>query len=164
ALKHPSLPPPAAAPQAPAAAALGAAGIDPAVRVRHILQQVDAFRHAKDYDHAVAKLFEGIEQLPQARELREKLCDVYIEAGDQAEAVRPMLRLARWLAANNDVETTTRILDEGLLLEPAQPDAIAMLRELGYTIAPEDAAAEAQPAYVDDAMAAGSTYDPQAPL
>ncbi len=144
---------------------------DPAIRVRQILQQVDGYRHAKDYDHAIAALFEGVEALPGARELREKLCDVLIEAGDQAEAVRQMLAFARWVISAGDVEAATRILDEVLLLEPVQAEAIAMLRELGYTVGndepPPDYDRQSDAAgYPEDAAPAhaGPSYDPSAPL
>jgi tetratricopeptide (TPR) repeat protein len=145
----------------PAPPARPVAPVDPVARARQILQQVDAHRHAKDYDHAITKLFEGIEELPAARELREKLCDVYIEAGDQAEAVRQMLAFARWLTETGDVERATRILDEVLLLEPTQAEAIALLRDLGYTVG-EEAAPEPQ-AYTEEPVPS-APYDPQAPL
>src|SRR6185437_16760954 len=148
--------------------------VDPDARVRQVLSRVDALRHAKDYDRAVAMLLEAVEQLPGAGELREKLCDVLIEAGDQAEAVRQMLSFAQWLAGAGDVETATRILDEVMLLEPGQPEAVQMLRELGYAVPTEDAgeyAADAQQAvYTDGGQPAGADvpvsapYDPSAPL
>ncbi len=84
-----------------------------------------------------------------------------------------MLAFARWVAGENDVEAATRILDEVLLLEPTQPDAIAMLRALGYTV-PTDSVGgagggEAQAAYpggeaAEDQGAQGPSYDPSAPL
>ena len=123
---------------------------EPSARLRQIVSRVDAYRHAKDYDRAVALLFEAVEELPGARELREKLCDVLIEAGDQAEAVRQMLGFARWLAGEGDVETATRILDEVLLLEPGQQEALQTLRELGYAVPTDEAAG-----YVGDAQQAG---------
>src|SRR6185437_9676508 len=136
--------------------------VDPDARVRQVLSRVDALRHAKDYDRAVAMLLEAVEQLPGAGELREKLCDVLIEAGDQAEAVRQMLSFAQWLAGAGDVETATRILDEVMLLEP------------GYAVPTEEAgeyAADAQQAvYTDGGQPAGADvpvsapYDPSAPL
>ena len=153
---HPSHPP------APPDASVSGPGPEPTARVRPLLQQIDAYRRAKDYDHAIAYLFEAVEELPASRELREKLCDVLIEAGDQAEAVRQMLAFARWLAGSGDVDSATRILDEVLLLEPSQPDAIGMLRELGYTVQAE----EPPPEYAGDGMSqgAGPAYDPSAPL
>ncbi len=147
---HQSSPPAAGAPE-------------PSARARQILSHVDAYRHAKEYDQAIAILFESIEELPASRELREKLCDVLIEAGNQAEAVRQMLAFARWLSGSGDVEASTRILDEVLLLEPTQPDAIAMLRELGYTVPTDDGHPEYAPPQ-EAAAPHGGSYDPSEPL
>jgi tetratricopeptide (TPR) repeat protein len=135
--------------EAPAARAA-----DPAARARQILAQVDAHRRNKDYDSAVALLFESVEELPASREIRERLCDVLIEAGDQAEAVRQMLAFARWLVSASDVEGAARILDEVLLLEPGQQEALAMLRDLGYAVGGEEQAAE----YPAEAAPAGAIY------
>jgi tetratricopeptide (TPR) repeat protein len=139
-----------------------AAAPEPGVRARQILAQVDAYRRAKDYDQAVALLFESIEEIPASRELREKLCDVLIEVGDQAEAVRQMLAFARWLGTAGDVDGAARILDEVLLLEPGQLEALQMLRELGYAVPTDEAAVD----YEAEQPAAphGSPYDPNAPL
>ncbi|MFT3767726.1 MAG: tetratricopeptide repeat protein [Minicystis sp.] len=144
----------------PPAATPAAAPVDPATRARQILAQVDAYRRGKDYDSAVALLFESVEELPTSREVREKLCDVLIEAGDQAEAVRQMLSFARWLAQSSDVDGAARILDEVLLLEPGQADALDMLRELGYAVPTEEAADPAAAAW----PAQQHGYDPGAPL
>ena len=135
-----------------------AAGLEPNARVRQAFAHADSYRRAKDYDQAVAVLLEAVEELPSSRELREKLCDVLIEAGDQAEAVRQMLAFARSLEGEGDVDAATRLLDEVLLLEPGQPDAIAMLRALGYTVPTEDGQAAAQDPPSTDG------YDPSAPL
>jgi tetratricopeptide (TPR) repeat protein len=140
---------------------------DPALRARQIIATVDAYRRAKDYDQAVALLFESVEELPSSRDLREKLCDVLIEVGDQAEAVRQMLAFARWLAQSSDVEGAARILDEVLLLEPAEVDALAMLRELGYAVPGDEGEAPAEEYQADAAPEqthAQPGYDPNAPL
>ncbi|APR85806.1 TPR domain protein [Minicystis rosea] len=149
---------PAAPPPVPTAPT---APVDPAARARQVLAAVDAHRRNKDYDSAVALLFESVEALPASREIREKLCDVLIEAGDQAEAVRQMLTFARWLAQSNDVDGAARILDEVLLLEPSQADALAMLRELGYAVPSEEGAEAAAAAWQQPAQ---EGYDPGAPL
>jgi tetratricopeptide (TPR) repeat protein len=117
--------------------------VDPAARTRQILSQVDAYRRNKDFDQAIALLFESVEELPAAREIRDKLCNVLIEAGDPGEAVRQMLAFARWLGQTGDVDGAARLLDEVLLLEPGQHDALVMLRELGYAVPTEASPAAA---------------------
>jgi tetratricopeptide (TPR) repeat protein len=144
---------------------------DPSVRARQLISESERYRAQKDYDAALAVLLGAIQEIPSFRELREKLCDLLIEAGDQAEAVRQMLGFARWLEQDGDVEGAARLLDEVLLLEPGQPEALAMLQELGYAVGPE--------AYVEGAggfspsatgthpfalQGGGDPYDPSAPL
>jgi tetratricopeptide (TPR) repeat protein len=159
--------PPQVGPQKPAAPAAPAAPVDPALRARRYIAESETHRRNKDYDAAVALLVEAIEEIPSSRDLREKLCDLLIEAGDQAEAVRQMLGFAHWMHSQGDTEGAARLLDEVLLLEPDQPDAIAMLRDLGYAIegasGPEYAAPE-QPAAGFPAPAGADPYDPNAPL
>ena len=146
-----------------AAAAAPARARAPAARARQILAQVDAHRRSKGYDQAVALLFESVEELPASREIRERLCDVLIEVGDQAEAVRQMLSFARWLSQSGDVDGAARILDEVLLLEPTQHDAMLMLRELGYAVPTEEGAPGE---YAHEVAVEGGQhgYDPTAPL
>jgi tetratricopeptide (TPR) repeat protein len=161
---------PSAEPSRPAAS-------DPANHARQILAASESYRRAKDYDQAVGILVEGIEEIPSSRELRERLCDLLIEAGDQPEAVRQMLAFARWLGLQGDVEGAARLLDEVLLLEPEQPDALEMLREFGYSVGdegyePENEGDEYDATVQREAFpSAGSygdipqdAYDPNAPL
>jgi tetratricopeptide (TPR) repeat protein len=166
------------APASTSGAPKPAAALDPAQRLRQIIAQAEAFRRNKDYDQAVALLIEAVDELPASRELRERLCDTLIEAGEQDEAIRQMLGFARWLSGGGDVDSAAQLLDEILLLEPEQAEAIAMLRELGYAVGPEaygDAGAPAAPASMPAAApppsahpypgAGGSgPYDPNAPL
>lgn len=155
--------------------ALRSSNVDPVARVRQIISQAESYRRAKDYDHAIAILIEGIEEIPSSRELRERLCDLLIEAGDQPEAVRQMLAFARWLGSQSDIEGAARLLDEVLLLEPDQPDALEMLREFGYAVGGETygqeqdggeyAAPQGEPyPQANYAQHPTSAYDPDAPL
>ena len=129
----------------------------------------------QDYDRAVALLYEAVEELPGARELREKLCDVLIEAGDQAEAVRQMLAFARWLAGEGDVETRRAHARRGA---PARAGAAGRhrrcsassatpsrpTRPLGTPATPSKPATQGrgEPAAAEVPLSA--TYDPSAPL
>ncbi len=140
--------------------------IDPVQRARQLLAQADNAKRGRDYDFAVALLIEGIDLLPASRDLREKLYEVLLESGDQAEAIRQMLAYARWMTGEQDVEGAARLLDEILLLEPGQPDAMAMLRDLGYQIEAPGEVLYAEPDYVPSAVPqpAPAGYDPYAPL
>ena len=144
---------------------------DPALRARQLINESERHRARKEYDSAVAVLLEAIEEIPSSRDLREKLCDLLIEAENQPEAVRQMLSFARWLEHDGDVEGAARLLDEVLLLEPGQPDALGMLRDLGYAVGPE-AYAEVPSGFAPTSTGphpfappgGGDPYDPNAPL
>lgn len=142
-----------------------AAAVDPAVRAKQILVDAETLRHARAFDRAAHVLAAGVHELPDARELREKLCDVLIEAGDQAGAVEHMLAFADHLAASGDVAGAARVLDEVLLLEPGQAHAVQMLASLGYTL-PGDGYEVDEPGYGygEYGAAADPGYDPSAPL
>ncbi len=148
-----------------------AAPPDPLVRARQLINESERHRARKDYDAALAVLIAAIQEIPTFREFREKLCDLLIEAGDQAEAVRQMLAFAGWLEQDGDVEGAARLLDEVLLLEPGQPSALGMLREFGYAVGPE-AHADGAPGFSPSATSThpfappggGDPYDPSAPL
>jgi tetratricopeptide (TPR) repeat protein len=127
-----------------------AARTDPSMRARLIAARAEALRRERNYDEAVAVLEGGIDALPDARDLREKLCDLLIEAGDQPRAIVQMIAFARRLGETDDVEGAARILDEVLLLEPGHAEATALLGQLGYAI----------PQGYEEAPG----YDPNAPL
>lgn len=124
---------------------------DPAVRARYLVSQAEQLRRDHNYEEAIAVLEGGIDALPDARELREKLCDLLLEAGDQPRAIMHMIAFARRLAETGDVDGAARVLDEVLLLDPGQPDAAALLGELGYAVPGYEAPVD-------------PGYDPDAPL
>jgi tetratricopeptide (TPR) repeat protein len=159
-----SQPPPRMQPMASAAPSE-----DPAARMRQALTRAEAHRRAKQYDQAVATLEAAVRELPVARELHEKLCDLLIESGDQDAAIRQMLTFADVLAKQGDVDGSARLLDEVLLLEPNQGRAMEMLRALGYSVPSEGyEAGEAMAVDEDGApyisRSAAPTYDPEGPL
>lgn len=131
----------------------------PAQRVRQILAQVESLRRQGDYHHAVLTLQTGVSGMPSARELREKLCDLLIESGDQEQAIVEMLGFASYLGQAGDGDGAARLLDEVLLLDPSNEAALTMLAQLGYAVpeAPEASAdiAYAEPAYSGEHYAAG---------
>ncbi|MFO0593428.1 MAG: tetratricopeptide repeat protein [Polyangiaceae bacterium] len=107
---------------------------DPAMRARYIVQQAEALRRDRNFDEAIAVLEGGIDLLPDARELREKLYDLLIEAEDQPRAIQHMIAFARRLAETGDLDAAASQLDEVMLLEPGHPEATALLAELGYAV------------------------------
>jgi tetratricopeptide (TPR) repeat protein len=110
------------------------APLDTTSRTKQIIAQVDAFRIRKDFHTALSVLRGAIAEMPDARDLREKLYDVLIEAGDRQGAIDEMLIYARYLGGRGDREGAALVLDELLLFEPGQPDATEMLAQLGYEV------------------------------
>lgn len=134
-------------------------GDEPANQIRELLAQVDVLRREGDYDNAVLALRSAVEHAPAVREIRERLCDVLIESGDQDGAIAEMLAFANVLVEQQDPDAAARWLDEVLLLEPDNRPALGLLRALGYAVAaPEEELSE------DDAHTRAQTYDPNGPL
>jgi len=128
-------------------------------RARLILQRAEQYRNAQDYATAIAILSDGVTQVPTSHDLRSRLCDVLIEAGDTDGAIRQMLIFAQRLGVEGDVQAAAKLLDEILLIEPTQPEAIQMLRALGYSVdtpAPQPAYPQQQQGYAQPG------YDPNA--
>jgi len=107
---------------------------DDALRARQILQQAEAYHAANDFASAIAILRDGVAMVPSSNELRSRLCDVLIQANDQEGAIRQMLIFANRLGIEGDVQGAAKLLDEILLLDSTQADAIQMLRALGYQV------------------------------
>jgi tetratricopeptide (TPR) repeat protein len=138
---------------------------DPVARARGALAQAESLRRGHAYQQAVDTLVDVLAELPGAREVREKLCDILIEAGDQPGAVHQMLEHARYLASLRDVAGAARVLDEVLLLDPAQADALGMLQALGYTVPqPVSGHAESGGYPAGYAESVQPPYEPNAPL
>ncbi|MDI3283698.1 tetratricopeptide repeat protein [Polyangium sp. 15x6] len=127
---------------------------DEALRARHILQRAEAARSQYDYANAIVILRDGVTMVPSSHELRSRLVDVLKEAGDEEGAIRQMLIFAQRLSVEGDVRRAAELLDEVLLMDPAQPEAIQMLRALGYQVE----APQPQPVYPPQN---GHPYPPQ---
>jgi len=99
---------------------------------------IDADKHytAGNVTQAIQLLRDGLSDLGNAPQLREKLSDLLLEAGDQAGSIAQKLIMARELASARRVEPALEMLDEVLLLQPDQPDALQMRAELGFPMAP----------------------------
>ncbi|WP_437740704.1 tetratricopeptide repeat protein [Sorangium sp. So ce1504] len=148
----------------------------PIASPRQLVAHAESLRRDRQYDKAVALLKGGVARLPAARELREKLCDVLIEAGDQDAAVEQMLAFAQQLASEDAVDDAARLLDEVLLLDPDNAQATEMLNLLGYAVPQEEELAEEDAAGPEASPTAGENdayasevpsqdlYDPDAPL
>lgn len=136
-------------------------GDDAASRVREIVSRSETFRRNGDYQAAISALRVAIAQHPSVREVRERLCDVLIECGDQDAAVLEMLAYARHVIEVGDSDAAARLLDEVLLLEPDNRTALQLLGSLGYAVStPDEEPAPSQA----QGWAQPDAHDPSAPL
>ncbi|HTJ82402.1 MAG TPA: tetratricopeptide repeat protein, partial [Polyangiaceae bacterium] len=107
---------------------------DPANVARQAMSAAETARRTGNYPVAIRVLRTAVEANPAARELRERLCDVLIESGDQESAVVEMLQFATYLVSEDDQDAAARLLDEVLLLDPENRDALELLNALGYAV------------------------------
>ncbi|HVK63404.1 MAG TPA: tetratricopeptide repeat protein [Polyangium sp.] len=107
---------------------------DEALRARQYMQRAEAYRSQYDYPSAIAILLDAVAMVPTSHELRSRLVDVLKEAGDEEGAIRQMLIFAQRLSVEGDVKRAAELLDEVLLMDSSQPEAIQMLRALGFQV------------------------------
>ncbi len=100
--------------------------------VRRLLSESERQRIAGQLDHAIELLRDGLRNLGATPLLRQKLSDLLLEAGDQLGCITEKLILAQELAGGGQVEPALEMLDEVLLLQPGQPDAVQMRTNLGF--------------------------------
>jgi len=141
---------------------------DPGSPARQIIVEADSYLRARHIDRAIATLRRGVQHQPESRELRQRLCDVLFDAGDQDGAIIEMIAVAQLLAGEGDVDGAARKLDEVLLIEPGHPRATEMLGLLGYSVQPEQyVETDVQGDYAQTYASAPPIepeYDPSAPL
>ena len=139
---------------------------DARTRLAHILADAAGYRRQRFYAKAVETLRMGIQLAPRSFEAREVLRDVLLEAGQEREAVLEMLDLASMQIDALDGDGAAQTLQDVLALEPQNPRAADMLRELGYELV-EEQQAPASARYQADLAPMREqypSYDPDAPL
>ncbi|MBW2458382.1 MAG: tetratricopeptide repeat protein, partial [Deltaproteobacteria bacterium] len=115
---------------------------DESSAVRRLLSESERHRVAGQMDHAIELLRDGLSNLGSSAQLRQKLSDLLLEAGDQGGCITEKLILAQELANGGQVEPALEMLDEVLLLHPGQPDAVQMRTNLGFPPMDDGQAAE----------------------
>ncbi len=139
---------------------------DAASQLRQAVLRSDAARRIGDYDTAVRIVRDAIAMAPGARDVRERLCDLLIESGDQVSAIAEMLAYASYLVEEGDSDAAARLLDEVLLLDPESRAALEMLHSLGYAVPSVEEAQAAHSFHAGDGAHAPAygVADPLAPL
>ncbi len=150
--------------------AAASAGISADVRTRlaHILADAAGYRRQRFYAKAIETLRSGLQIAPRSFEAREVLRDVLLEAGQEREAVLEMLDLASMQIDALDGDGAAQTLQDVLALDPQNPRAADMLRELGYELVEEPQAPSPTSARYQADLAPMReqypSYDPDAPL
>ena len=131
-------------------------------RVLSLISEAQSYRRVRLYDRAVRALIRALEIDGRSIPARAELRDVYLEAGEQGDAVIEMLNIASLQLDALDADGAAQTLQDVLALDPANERAAMLLRELGYEPVEEPHAAQQD--FVGDQTQAGATYDPEAPL
>lgn len=95
-----------------------------------MFDQVQGFIARKDYPKAIEALREQSRAKPHNRRLRLRLCDVYVMAGRESEAVPVLLTLADQFASDGFVAKAIAILKRIEKIEPGRRDVESRLAEL----------------------------------
>ena len=138
-------------------------------RVLTLISEAQSYRRVRLYDRAVRALIGALEIDGRSIPARAELRDVYLEAGEQADAVVEMLNIASLQLDALDADGAAQTLQDVLALDPTNERATQLLRELGYEPVEEPAAAAAHEEYAPafappQPRPAAPTYDPEEPL
>ena len=145
-------------------------------RVLALISEAQSYRRVRLYDRAVRALINALELDGRSVPARAELRDVYLEAGEQEDAILEMINIASLQLDALDGDGAAQTLQDVLALDPSNERAAQMLRELGYEPieegAPAPAAQIVAPHYVppppsftpDPQRAHMGSYDPEEPL
>jgi len=132
-------------------------------RVLALISEAQSYRRVRLYDRAVRALIGALEIDGRSIQARAELRDVYLEAGEQQDAIVEMLNIASLQLDALDADGAAQTLQDVLALDPGNERAAQLLRELGYEPVEEapPPAAEYTPG---PARPRAQSYDPEAPL
>ena len=139
-------------------------------RVLALISEAQSYRRVRLYDRAVRALIKALEIDGRSVPARAELRDVYLEAGEQDDAIVEMLNIASLQLDALDGDGAAATLQDVLALDPTNERASQMLRELGYEPVEEQQQqipvpsvthADYQPPVSRQRM---PSYDPEAPL
>lgn len=116
---------------------LGEVDSDESSGVRRLLTEAERQRLVGHLSQAIQLLRDGLRNLGGSSALRHRLSDLLLEAGDQMGCILEKLILAQELANKGQIEPALEMLDEVLLLQPGQPDALQMRANLGFPPSPD---------------------------
>ncbi|HEY1955739.1 MAG TPA: tetratricopeptide repeat protein [Polyangiaceae bacterium] len=139
-------------------------------RVLALISEAQSYRRVRLYDRAVRALINALEIDGRSIPARAELRDVYLEAGEQDDAVVEMLNIAALQLDALDGDGAAQTLQDVLALDPHNERAAQMLRELGYEPVEEPAQGPVidyvPPTFTPDPQQRihMGSYDPEEPL
>ncbi len=133
-------------------------------RLADLLGEAQSFRRVRLYAKAVEAIAAGLEIDGRSIPLRAELRDIYLEAGQPADAVVEMLNIASLQLDALDGDGAAQTLQDVLAVDPENERAAVMLRELGYEPVEEAPPPPPQDFYLPPGRARMPSYDPEAPL
>ncbi len=101
-------------------------------RVVALISEAQSYRRVRLYDRAVRALIRALEVDGRSIPARSELRDVYLEAGEQDDAIVEMLNIASLQLDALDGDGAAQTLQDVLALDAQNERAMQMLRELGY--------------------------------
>jgi len=100
--------------------------------VRRLVAEAERQRSAGHLQHAIQILRDGLRNLGGSHQIRHKLSDLLLEAGDQHASITEKLILAQEMANEGNVEDAVEMIDEVILIAPGHADAYQMRANLGF--------------------------------
>ena len=113
--------------------------------VRRLVSESERQRSAGHLQHAIQILRDGLRNLGGSHQIRHKLSDLLLEAGDQQAAITEKLILAQELANEGNIEDAVEMIDEVILIAPEHADAYQMRANLGFPMTGDAGATDSGP-------------------
>lgn len=142
-------------------------GFDAQNHLRKAIADAESFRKLRLYHKAIETLHIALELDPSSIEVRSKLRDLLVEAGDRAGALAEAVNVAALHLDRNDLAAAEPLLRQVLEADPRNEGAIALYEQIapGYAAyAGNSSGAVRSSLPAPAAPEADDGYDPNAPL
>jgi tetratricopeptide (TPR) repeat protein len=144
----------------------GASGFDAQNHLRKAIADAESFRKLRLYHKAIETLHIALELDPSSIEVRSKLRDLLVEAGDRTGALAEAVNVAALYLDRNDLAAAEPLLRQVLEADPRNEGAIALYEQVapGYAAYAGNGSAARGSLPASAAPEADDGYDPNAPL
>ncbi len=129
---------------------------------RKAIVDAESFRKLRLYPKAIEALHIALEIDPRSLEIRQKLREVLLEAGEKLAAQQETINVAQLHLEAGDAAQAEALLSQVLEVDPENHDALLLWEQLATGSSPD--ADEAAGRAYDDASSEPDSFDPNAPL